>query len=145
MKTSKRSMLNFTARLLAATVAATAFSGVAGAMDWAPYREDSTIEIITLDEDGSRRETKIWIVVLGGEGFIRTNDSKWLANIRRDPAVHLRTRGVEVAVTAEITDDPAIYGRVEQAFKDKYGLMQKMMSAIRMSRPTVLRVLPRSD
>jgi hypothetical protein len=123
-------------------VFSTAFTTAAVAFDWAPYREDSTVEIITLDEDGSPRETRIWIVVVDEFGFIRTNDSKWLGNIRRDPAIRLRTRDVTADFAAEEIDDPAVYDRVEQAFKEKYGWMQKVMSAFRMSRPTVLRISP---
>jgi hypothetical protein len=130
-------------RLIAALTVGMAVSTTAAAFDWAPYREDSTIEIITLDEDGSPRETKIWIVVLDELGYVRTNDSKWLANIRRDPAVQLRTRDVASDFVAEEVDDPVVYDRVEQAFKEKYGFAQKFMSAFRMSRPTVLRISPR--
>jgi len=117
----------------------------ANAFDWAPYREDSTIEILTDDEDGDRRETKIWIVVLDDAGFIRTNDSRWLANIRRGSPVLLRTRDVETPVTAEVIEDPLVYDRVEQAFKEKYGWVQKAMSVFRMSRPTVLKLSPRAE
>jgi hypothetical protein len=31
---------------------------------------------------------------------------------------------------------------VEEAFKAKYGLVQRMMSALRMREPTVLRLVP---
>jgi hypothetical protein len=141
-------MTFFTRRLsrpahsIAALAASMAIATTAGAFDWAPYREDSTIEIITLNSDESPRETKIWIVVLDDAGYVRTNDSKWLANIRRDPAVQLRTRDVTSDFVAQEVDDPVVFDRVEQAFKDKYGFMQKFMSAIRMSRPTVLRISP---
>jgi len=128
-----------------ATAFALASALPAAAFDWTPYREDSTIEILTFDEDGSLRETKIWIVVLDDAGYVRTNDSRWLANIRRDPAVRLRTRGVESWFTAEETDDADVYDAVEEAFKQKYGWMQRTMSVFRMSRPTVLRLTPRSD
>lgn len=126
--------------LFSATIVLAGISVTANAFDWTPYHEDSTIEIITLDEDGEVRETKIWIVIVDDMGFIRTNDSRWLANIRRGSAVRLRARGVETPVAVEIVDDTAIYDRVEQAFKDKYGLMQRVMSAFRMSRPTVMRI-----
>jgi hypothetical protein len=41
-----------------------------------------------------------------------------------------------------VVDDPVVFDRVEQAFKVTYGFMQKFMSAILMSRPTVLRISP---
>lgn len=144
MRTSRRPIALARRLLFGATVLVAACTATANAFDWTPYREQSVVEIITLDEDGARRETKIWIVVLADTGFIRTNDSRWLSNIRRDPAVHLRTRDVETPVTAEIVDDPATYDHVEQAFKDKYGLMQRFMSAFRMGRPSVMRITPRA-
>jgi hypothetical protein len=141
-----------------ALAASLAFAGTASAFDWTASREDSTVEIITLDEDGGKRETKIWIVVLDDAGYIRTNDSRWLANIRRGSAVQLRTKGgtkseteggtgsVETSVAVEIIDDdPTTYDQVEQAFKDKYGVPQKIMSAFRMSRPTVMRITPGTE
>lgn len=143
MKFSRRSVELSQLTLTAATIvliATSVLAPIASAFDWTPYREDSTIEIITLDEDGEGRETKIWIVVIDEAGFIRTNDSRWLANIRRGSAVRLRVRDVETPVAVEIVDDTATYDRVEQAFKDKYGPMQRIMSAFRMSRPTVMRI-----
>ncbi|MBW2290855.1 MAG: DUF2255 family protein [Deltaproteobacteria bacterium] len=140
MRLSGRPFESFRFLLFSATILLAGISVTANAFDWTPYQEDSTIEIITLDEDGEGRETKIWIVVLDETGFIRTNDSRWLANIRRGSAVRLRVREVETPVAVEIVDDTAIYDRVEQAFKDKYGLMQRVMSAFRTSRPTVMRI-----
>jgi hypothetical protein len=113
-------------------------------LDWSPYQEDWVVEIITLDPDGDRRETKVWIVALDGAGYVRTNDSRWLANIRRFSDVALRTRGEEQSFHAEVDDDVALYDRVEEAFKEKYGLMQKIMSAMRVGRPTVIRLTPQS-
>lgn len=131
---SRTAWLSCALLLLASTAAAE--------FDWEPYREDSTIEIITVDEDGTTRETKIWIVVLGERGFIRTNESRWLANIKRDPTVLLRTRGVESEFMAQIVSNDRVYDAVEEAFRQKYGFVQRLMSAFRMSRPTVMRLSP---
>lgn len=107
---------------------------------WPVFAETGTIEIVTHDEDGQPRETPVWIVVLDGGGYVRTNDSRWLANIRRGSPVALRAEGVELAVHASERSDPAEYARVEEAFKAKYGLVQRVMSALRMRRPTLLRL-----
>ena len=92
------------------------------------------------DADGDARETPIWIVVLDGAGWIRTNDSRWLANIRRGSPIELRAGEATLRVQAEEVDDPAQEERVEAAFKAKYGWMQRVISAFRMRRPTVLRL-----
>ncbi|MFI5320675.1 MAG: DUF2255 family protein [Myxococcota bacterium] len=129
--------------LWALAIGLAAGAAVAGTLDWTPASEESVVEILTGDADGSLRETPVWIVVLDGAGYVRTNDSKWLANIRRGSAVRLRVRDVESAVVAFEVDDPALALRVEEAFKAKYGVTQRLMSLFRMSEPTVLRLEPR--
>ncbi len=104
--------------------------------------EQSVIEILTHDEGGALRDTKVWVTVVAGAGYIRTNDSRWLANIRRGSDVALRVRGVERPFRAEESDDAELYGRVEEAFLEKYGWLQRLMSTFRWSRPTVLRMTP---
>jgi len=113
-------------------------AAAAHAFDWTPASEDSVVEILTSDPDGSLRETPVWIVVIEAAAYVRTNDSKWLANIRRGSAVRLRVRDVESAVEAVETQDAVLAARVEEAFKTKYGFTQRVMSLFRMSEPTVL-------
>ena len=107
-----------------------------------PFVETGTIEIVTTDEDGELRETPVWIVVLDGQGYVRTNDSRWLANIRRGTAIEIRAEGTALPVSAEEVEDDDTKARVEEAFKEKYGGMQRVMSFFRISEPTVLRLRP---
>jgi hypothetical protein len=107
---------------------------------WAPFAEADVVHIVTLDEDGAERDTKVWLVVVEGSAFVRTNDSRWLANIRRGSPVSLRLDGAERAVTAEEVSDPALCAAVEEAYKKKYGFVQRVMSAFRVREPTVLRL-----
>jgi hypothetical protein len=113
------------------------------ALEWDAYREQGVVEILTDDADGARRETSVWCVVLDGAVFVRTNDSRWLANIRRGSPVALRARDVESAVSAEEVTDPPLRDRIEQAYKAKYGAVQRVMSALRLREPAVLRLTPR--
>lgn len=129
-------------RALAFACLAFVASAPAAAFDWTPAREESVVEVLTSDADGSLRETPVWIVVLDAAAYVRTNDSKWLANIRRGSAVRLRIRDVESPVEAAETRDAALAEQVEEAFKAKYGLTQRVMSLFRMSEPTVLRLTP---
>ncbi len=107
---------------------------------WAPFADADVVEIITTDADLDLRETKIWIVVLDGSGFVRTNDSRWLANIRRGSDVAIRTGALELAVTATEVQDTELEDQIELAFKTKYGTMQRLMSFFRVSDPTSLRL-----
>ncbi len=130
---------------LALLLGAAAAGARAEAIDWTPFAEEDVVEILTIDPDGEPRETSVWVVVVADAAYVRTNDSRWLANIRRDPLVRMRVREREYPLRAEETADPATSDLVEAAFKAKYGWMQRIMSALRMREPTVLRLLPREQ
>ena len=108
--------------------------------DWSPFAEADVVHIVTQDEDGAERDTPVWFVVVGGDGFVRTNDSRWLANIRRGSPLTLRIDETARPVASEEVGDTAITAAVEEAFKAKYGFVQRVMSAFRMREPTVLRL-----
>lgn len=110
---------------------------------WAVWRDTSVIEIRTSDADGTARDTHVWVVVVGDAAYVRTNDSKWLANIRRGSEVSLRAGETELAVRASEVREESVAAAVEAAFKAKYGLMQKLMSALRVREPTVVRLDPK--
>lgn len=133
-------------RAFAATLAlaaALAAGALAGDFDWTPLREESVIEILTADEDGALRETPVWVVVLDGAAYVRTNDSSWLANIRRGSATRVRVRDEETPMKALEVAEVELGARVETAFLAKYGFTQRVMSALRMRQPTVLRLTPK--
>jgi hypothetical protein len=125
--------------LLALATAATAATEI----DWQRAQDEDVALILTHDEDGALRETSVWIVAFDGHGYVRTNDSRWLANIRRGSDVTLRLGEEAFAVDAREPNDPAIAARVEEGFKQKYGFMQRVMSLFRMREPTVLELTAR--
>lgn len=114
-------------------------------IDWTPFAEEWGVEILTVDPDGEPRETSVWVVVVGEAAYVRTNDSRWLANIRRDPLVGMRIRDREYPLRADEDVDRETGELVEEAFKAKYGWMQRVMSALRLREPTVLRLEPREQ
>ena len=118
-------------------------AAIAAEPDWEKVKDVGRIQIVTHDEDGALRETSVWIVTQGDHGYVRTNDSRWLANIRRGSGVALRVGEQEFAVSASEPKDPALTARVEEQFKQKYGFMQKVMSAFRFREPTVLELTAR--
>jgi hypothetical protein len=115
----------------------------AGETAWSPFEEADVVRIVTQDEDGAERDTPVWFVVVDGAGYVRTNDSRWLANIRRGSASELRLDETRRAVTSAEVSDAAVTAAVEEAFKTKYGFVQRVMSAFRMREPTVLRLAPK--
>jgi hypothetical protein len=134
-----------TALIAVLSLAVFASVAVAEPFTWAPASTESVVEVLTSDTDGELRETPVWIVVIDDVAYVRTNDSKWLANIRRGSAVRVRVRGLESGVLALEVADAALKARVEKAFKKKYGSMQRMMSLFRMSEPVVLRLAPKAN
>ena len=115
----------------------------AAGLDWQRFQDADVVQIVTHDEDGDLRETSIWIVTFDDRGYVRTNDSRWLANIRRGSGIALRLGEQEFAVSAREPNDPALTARVEEHFKKKYGFMQRVMSTFRMREPTVLELTAR--
>jgi hypothetical protein len=129
------------AAVAAALTVALAWAALpAAAADWAPFADAGTVRIVTQDEDGAERDTPVWLVVVDESAYVRTDDSRWLANIRRGSGVALRLDEATRAVSAEEVDDPAVRARVEEAYKAKYGFVQRMMSFFRMREPSVLRL-----
>jgi hypothetical protein len=109
-------------------------------VDWAKLAEPGVVELITIDPDGDLRETKVWIVALEGRGWLRTSNSRWLANLRRDPNLKLRSGGQLFELRAEEVDDTQLRERVDAAMRAKYGWSDRVISAFRWRTPQLLRL-----
>lgn len=115
----------------------------ARAIDWAAAGAERVVEIVTQDEDGSPRETKIWLVVVDGQGYIRTGGTRWWGNVERDPDVELRVAGAEHPLRAELVTDGALLQRVVAAFRTKYGFSDRMAGLVRFGDTHVMRLVRR--
>ncbi len=109
---------------------------------WASVADEEVPEIVTRDADGDVRETKLWLVVVDGAGFVRTSGTRWLANLERDPNAVLRIGGAAHALRAEPVTDPALAARIEAAFRAKYGFSDRF-TALMPGEPTLLRLVER--
>jgi hypothetical protein len=101
------------------------------------------VEILTRNEDASIKETTIWIVLVGGEAFIRTGSTRWYGNIERDPNVVLRIDGDELPLRAELVTDEPLLERVQTAFREKYGFSDRMIGWIPFGGSRIMRLVPR--
>ena len=115
----------------------------AAAPDWNALKDVETIEIVTTDEDGSSRDTTIWLAVVDGQGYIRTGNSTWKGNIERNPDVTLRVEDTEYPVRAEFVSDADLKTRVEQTLRDKYGFSDSFIGIFRIGEPNIMRLVPR--
>ena len=113
--------------------------------EWNDYAEVDVIEVITQDKDGGERETKVWFVLLGGEPYLRTSGSRWLANLRRDPDFKVRIEGAVYEARAEEIEGEAIVEKVDIASQRKYGFSDRVIGFFRSSKPDILRVSPRTS
>jgi hypothetical protein len=124
----------------AALSAAWLAPAAARAIDWAAADAERVVEIVTRDEDGAPRETKIWLVVVDGEGYIRTGGTRWWGNVERDPDVLLRVAGAEHPLRAALVTDEALLARVVASFRTKYGFSDRMAGLVRFGDTHVMRL-----
>ena len=109
-------------------------------LDWSGFSEVDVIEVLTVDEDGDLRETKVWSVTVEGETYLRTSGSRWLENIRRDPKVRIRIEGAEYEQRASEVTTPELIESVDQSAREKYGWQDAFIHAFRMNEPQVLKL-----
>lgn len=118
-------------------------SAAADAPDWNAVRDVQTVEIATADEDGSTRETTIWLAVVDGQGYIRTGNTHWEGNIERNADVVLRINGVDYPLRVEFVSEDVLRGRIEETFRAKYGFSDAFVAIFRSGEPKIMRLLPR--
>jgi hypothetical protein len=89
---------------------------------WSEFADEKQIVALVHAEDGTPREITIWLTVVGDQGYIRTRNTSWRADLERDPAAVLRIAGVEFPIRVSAVMDPELYDRVSDAFTEKYGV-----------------------
>jgi len=113
--------------------------------DWESLADVQVIDVVTRDADGDLRETKVWFVLVDGASYLRTNGTRWLTNLRRDPNLVLRIEGGEYEARAEEVPGDEIVEKVDRASLEKYGWQERMIHPFRMSKPEILLLSPRED
>ena len=115
----------------------------AEAPDWESLREVQTVEVVTADEDGASRETTVWLVVVDGAGIVRTGGTSWGENVVRKPELVLRAGEASYELRVEFVEDDALRQRITDAFREKYGFSDRIVSWVRGSRPKLMRLHPK--
>jgi hypothetical protein len=128
------------ALVLAGFAAAPAPARAAGP-DWNAVAAVEEVKVLTANEDGSRRETTIWLVVVDGQGYVRGGSGgTWGQNAQRNPEVALRIEGTEYPLRATPVSDAALRERIEKTFREKYGWFDGFVNVFRGSEPLILRL-----
>jgi hypothetical protein len=120
-----------------------AWAAPASAVDWASHADERVVKVVTHDEDGGDRTTKIWLVVVDGEAYIRTGNTGWGSNVERDPEVRLLTAAGEYDLRVEFVEDETTRDAVSAAFREKYGWSDRLISPFRGRNPKIMRLLDR--
>ena len=76
--------------------------------DWGTVAEVETVQVITQNEDGRVRDTKVWLAVMDDRGYIRTGNSSWGENVLRDPEVEVRIDGTAYALRVHFVEDDGL-------------------------------------
>jgi hypothetical protein len=119
-------------------------SASAEGVDWSRQAGVEEVTVITRDADGDERETTIWLIVVDGQGYIRTGSTRWGDDVERDPDLVLRIDETELPLRAEFVTDEPLREKIEAAFREKYGFMDRVIDVFRGSEPRIMRLLPRS-
>jgi len=113
--------------------------------DWDSLSDVKVIEVVTVDEDGDQRVAKVWFVLVDGVPYLRTNRSRWLDNLRRDPNLGLRIESREYEAVAEEIPGDEIVEVVDRASATKYGWQESIIHPFRMMKPDILKLGPRPE
>jgi len=135
----------FPAFALATGVALFALVAAAGVFageppDWATIADVDTVSVATTNADGSVRYTTVWLVVVGGRGYLRTGDTTWGANATRDPKVKLVVGDDEYALRVEKVEAEDERALVTKAFNEKYGWSDTVIGWFRGGHPKIFRL-----
>jgi hypothetical protein len=94
--------------------------------------EGELVTLFTRSPDGDRYKTQLWVVEEGGELFVRAHfgGAKWLERVREQSQVELRRGEVMYSFSATPVYDPEVRRAVNRAMAEKYGLADRLASAV---------------
>ena len=108
--------------------------------DWSAVADVDTVSVATSNPDGTLRYTTVWLVVVGGRGYLRTGSTTWGENVDRNPNVTLVIGEQEYALRAEPVEADDERAQVMAAFNEKYGWSDTVIGWFRGARPKILRL-----
>jgi hypothetical protein len=127
------------ALVVAASIVALS-AAAAEAPDWSAAADLDTVSVATTLPDGTLRYTTVWLVVVGGRGYLRTGDTTWGANVVRDPNVKLKIGDQEFPLRVDFVEAEDERALVTAAFNEKYGFSDTVIGWFRGARPKIMRL-----
>jgi hypothetical protein len=103
------------------------------------------VTLTTLDGDGTRHETSLWIVEDDGSLWLRAGNSgsSWLTRLTLEPRVEVSRAGETASYRAEIV--PERSQRIDEKMADDYGWADSLIGGMRDSGGTTAIRLVRVD
>lgn len=123
--------------------ATSAVTPARGRIDWARADQEKVVVVVTHDEDGDERRTKAWLVTVDGAGYLRTGETRWFANLERDPKLELRVAGVAYPMQVQFVHDTELSLKITSALREKYGWEDRVVGWFRSGPAHHLRLVPR--
>ena len=121
-----------------------ALAAGAAEFDWNSVADVEEVLVVTTNQDGTPRETTIWLAVVDGQGYIRTSGwTKWGDNVVRNSDIALRIGDIEHPLRASFVEDEALRERIVATFREKYGRFDGFLNILRGSKPPIMRLDPR--
>jgi len=101
-----------------------------GALFAASEYGGETVELVTYDERGNSFNTKLWVVEMHEEPWLRAGDpeSAWLQRLSTMSDVVLIRGGERLPYVAEISPDEV--DRVNELMREKYGLADVVVGTL---------------
>jgi len=109
--------------------------------------EGELVTLHTRGPDGSDYETQLWVIEEEGEFYLRAHyaGAKWLARIRQHPEVALSRGDASYPFLARPVYDPQLRRAVNRAMAAKYGLADRLASALWSTEKSIPVHLDRND
>lgn len=114
------------------------FPVATSAPNWQVLAKEEIPSVVTIDADGERRITQLWIASIDTTAYLRTGATKWFANLERKPELKLRIGGQMYPCRTRVVSDQAEARAVHEAFYAKYPKRSSFFRAIGVSTPTVI-------
>jgi len=112
--------------------------------DWNSVADVQEVRVLTTNQDGTPRETTIWLAVVDGRGYIRTSGwTRWGDNVERNPEIALRIGDTGYPLRASFVEDEALRAKIVATFREKYGRLDGFLGVFRGSKPRIMRLDPR--
>lgn len=106
-------------------------AAVAQVPDWEQVADVDTVEVVTTNEDGTKGDTTVWLVIVDGQGYVRTGSTRWGENVVRDPEIQLRIGDGTYDVLAVFVEDEELRAQIQDAFREKYGFFDRLIGLFR--------------